>query len=79
MEVELPAAFLLHVTRYSIFSNSSIILDYGLLLELHALTLAARSYALLGLSINSCMFAQLHSVHSRQNKTNRFYKIKCLS
>ena len=36
------------VTKYSLFSNSSIILPGdGLLLELHALTLAARSYALL--------------------------------
>ena len=45
---EVPAALLLHMTRYSIFSNSSIILlDYRLLLELHALTLAARSYVFL--------------------------------
>ena len=44
----MPAALLLHMTRYSIFSNSSMPgLHRLLLLELHALTLAARSYALL--------------------------------
>ena len=49
LEVEVPAALLLHVTRCSIFSNSSII-SPGLQVsigELHALTLVARSYALL--------------------------------
>ena len=32
--------------------------DYGLLLELHALTLAARSYALLLLSIDTSLLSQ---------------------
>ena len=51
LKVEVPAAFLLRVARYSIFSNSSIILP-GLRVSIgviHALTLAARSYALLDL------------------------------
>ena len=48
-----PTALPLHVTRCSIFSNSSIIFpDYGLLLKLHALTLATRSYALLNKGIH---------------------------
>ena len=45
LEVEVPAALLLHVTRYSIFSNSSIILpDYRLLLELHALIYSSHPF-----------------------------------
>ena len=49
LKVEVPPTFLLHVTGYSIFSRSSIILPglWACILELHALTLAARSYALL--------------------------------
>ena len=47
--VHAPTALLLHVTRCSIFSNSSTILPgLWLLLELHALILATHSYALLG-------------------------------
>ena len=61
LEVEVAVALLLHVIRYSIFSNSSIILPR--LQALIGVTLAAHSHALLimYIHIQACVYSTAES------------------